>query len=583
MVPLTTKTKIMRKLSTKGFIITVIFTTLSVVLFYACRKTEQRERQKAKSSNPTKFFGVKPGTDTVVAAIAEDVKRQDEKRHFVDKLIIRAGYPVWDKAKISEKDGEGKQIFIPFVLEKTKQTRAMLIAKINNGDTAYRLLYNSRARHFGFDKKSNEMWNAKDVFHAFVLFDYELFGHTKFTVSNGKYLDDTASAVKEFKIQLGDNPNQSAYRGQGLYPVTTWVTFITCGLCGFKETATGTNSLDRCCNATYNIVPVIYWFNDETDETTYDLPTGYVEDGGGMLCPGCSWDDTNPCDIEPPYTQVCDGEWTPTLHVPAYNPFHYDDTIRITNGLETVFPCIADFIRDSLSNPNLLAQIAGADVWHDSAEIKLTFDTSTVFTSETSANTAVTSYVSDHVFVNDQGITEYSATISLNPWFLRHGTKEFNISNILHEIMHATFTLRWGQYQDWLIDHNTQYDSNFIKAKFPLYWYAIQNQQVNLTSLQDHEIMATDYVGQFSYIMRQFYNPNASTAIRDTVIKALAYHGLLETTVWKDLPRIGIDTCKYKNIMVSAEKASINQAATGCGGSTIYRYSQDLKLRPHCQ
>jgi len=187
------------------------------------------------------------------------------------------------------------------------------------------------------------------------------------------------------------------------------------------------------------------------------------------------------------------------------------------------------------------------------------------------------------VFVDGDGITTFSATIKLNPWHLRNGTREFNISNILHEIMHATFNLRWGQYLDWLNHHDTPYDSNFIKTKFPMFWYAIQNQTSPLSAAQDHEIMATDYLGEFSYIMRQYYNPNATTAIRDTVIKALGYHGLHETTAWKALPGQGIDTCKYKNIEVSAEKASLNQAATGCGSSPVFRYSQDLKLRPHCQ
>jgi hypothetical protein len=557
-------------------------------IFFACKKTEPQEIKKNNPKPVDRFFDIPEMTDSTVIAVAATVKRQSEERHLVDKLIDRAGYPVWDKARVSIKDNPNeKQVFIPFVQDAKKQTRAILIARIKNTDTSFSLLYNTNAGYFPFRNTKPGTWNAKDIFHAFIAFDNAIFGHTKFTVKNGRYVDDTTGASHKIEIikpegLQSNSPGTEGNRSQNLYPVTTWVTFITCGLCAFKESTV--NAVERCCNATYNTVPVTYWLNEETDEVSYDLPPGYTEGPGGMICPGCSWEDTNPCDIEPPYTQFCDADWQPTLHIPAYNPFVYDDTMRISNGLETVFPCIASFIRDSLSNPNLLAQIAGADVFHDSVDIKLTFDTSTVYTSGTSPYTAVTTYAGLHpAFVNDQGITVFSATIKLNPWHLRNATREFNISNILHEIMHAAFTLRWGQYLDWLDHHDTQYDSNFIKAKFPMYWYGIQNQAVELSSLQDHEIMATDYVGQFSYIMRQFYNPNASTATRDTVIKALAYHGLLETTVWKDLPRLGIDTCKYKNMQVSAEKASLNQAATGCGGSTVYRYAQDLKLRAHCQ
>ncbi len=553
-------------------------------IFFACKKTEPQETKKKTQKPADRFFDITEVSDSTVAATAATVKRQDEERHLVDKLIGKAGYPIWSKARVSNKSlANEKQVFVPFVQEGKKQTRAMLIVKIKDTDTSFSLLYNSNAGYFPFKDTRPGTWSAKDIFHAFLVFDNAIFGHNKFTVKNGRFVDDSTGASHNIEII---NPNDlhpgnsstGVNRSQNLYPVTTWVTFITCGQCGFRESTV--NAVERCCNATYNTVPVIYWLNEETDEVTYDLPMGYTEGSGGMICPGCSWEDTNPCDIEPPYTQVCDAEWQPTLHVPDYNAFAYD-TIHIGNGLETVFPCVASFIKDSLTNANLLAQIAGADVFKDSLHMNLTFDTAYNYTSDTSIYTAYTERKS--VSVDQYGTTTFEATIYLNPWFLRHGTKEFMVSNILHEIMHAAFTLRWGQYQDWTHWHDSQYDSFYIKARFPMYWYAIQNQTSPLSAEQDHEIMAADYLKQFTNIMTRFYNPSASTATRDTVIKALAYHGLYKTTAWKALPGQGIDTCKYKGIAIAAEKASNNQAPLGCSSQYVYQYSVQLRLRPSCQ
>jgi hypothetical protein len=557
---------------------------MSAGIFYACRKTQEPGTGTKPPKPKEHFFEIPEITDSTVAAIAQTVRRQDEERHLVDKLIDKAGYPLWDKARISSKDQSNeKQIFIPFVQEGKKQTRAMLIVKLKDKDTSFSLLYNSNAAYFPFKSTKPGSWNAKDIFHAFLAFDNAIFGHTKFTVRNGRFVDDTTGSSHTIEIlplnaQIPGSSNNGANRQQDLYPVTTWVTFITCGLCAFKETQV--NSVERCCNATYNTVPVTYWFNDANDETTYDLPAGYSENGGAMICPGCSWEDTNPCDVTPPYTQVCDADWQPTLHIPTNNPFDYD-TIHVESGLETVFPCIASFIRDSLTNPNLLAQIAGANIFHDSLKVNLSFDTAYQYTSDTSVYTGYTK--SNGIFVSPGGETTFRATVYLNPWFLRNGSKEFNISNILHEIMHAAFTLRWAQYQNWLQNHDTPYDSNFIKARFPMYWYATNYGTSPFTPEQDHEIMASDYLEQFKSIMTKFYNPNASTAIRDTVIKALAYHGLHKTTAWKALPSQGIDTCKYKGMEVSAEKASNFQTPTGCSSTYTYWYSRDLKLRSHCQ
>jgi hypothetical protein len=286
----------------------------------------------------------------------------------------------------------------------------------------------------------------------------------------------------------------------------------------------------------------------------------------------------------------CDGSgvpcnWVPRLGwVPAgsqagpYSVNNYD-TVGIRNGLESEFPCIAALLKTTLPNVNYIAQLTGKDIFNDdSMYIHLTFDTSTTNT-QMGQPSGTTSDISAP-FVDGNGITSYHGIIKLNPYYLRHGTKEYIISTILHETMHAIFRVRWAQYQSWLTYHDTQYDSGFLKQHFPIYWYKIMNQTVPLNELQDHEIMASDYVNKFSSIMRQLYNPAAPTAIRDTVIKAIGYCGLDSTTAWKMLPSLGIDTCKYKAIKVTAEQSLIGTFNTsGCPNFTTH-YADSLKMRP---
>jgi hypothetical protein len=149
--------------------------------------------------------------------------------------------------------------------------------------------------------------------------------------------------------------------------------------------------------------------------------------------------------------------------------------------------------------------------------------------------------------------------------------------------MHAVFTLRWSQYEKWLDTHDTIYDSSYIKQHFPIYWYYYTGQPVPSTSLSEHEMMGLDYSTTYQDLLRYFFNPAASTAIRDSVVKALSYGGIQKTTVWKLLPSKGMDTCKYKGIVVAAEKSATgNQLPNGCASNYMYHYANDLKLRPGC-
>jgi len=72
------------------------------------------------------------------------------------------------------------------------------------------------------------------------------------------------------------------------------------------------------------------------------------------------------------------------------------------------------------------------------------------------------------------------------------------------------------------------------------------------------------------------------SALRDSVIKAMKYGGLQETTAWKMLPSQGVDTCKYKNIDVTAGHSLIGTFSVGSCANFTTHYADSLKLRPSC-
>jgi hypothetical protein len=190
---------------------------------------------------------------------------------------------------------------------------------------------------------------------------------------------------------------------------------------------------------------------------------------------------------------------------------------------------------------------------------------------------------SDTLITIINGQTHFTATITLNGWYLRNGTKEHMISSIIHEVMHAIFRLRWGQYEIWRTTnpHQGTIDSFFMKQHFPIYWNDYVVNGIPQGQLNSHQIMGTDYANYFTSLVSPFYNPAAPTAIRDTVLKAMGYGGIRETTSWKTLSSQGIDTCKYKLIDLAARKSLIGTYSIGGCIGTI-NYADSLKLRSSC-
>lgn len=555
----------------------------ATVLLIACKKNHIRSGESKKDIT-SQFFAVNQHTDPLVVSIVQSIQRQDRKRNFINRLVQKAGFARWDKAKVEFKEDK-QMIFVPFVQEGKKQTRGILLVKLSGTDTLYHMLYNTQYGQYGFGKEGSEEWKAKDIFSAFILFDKELFGHTEFILSDKRIFNGTDDHPR--KVKIADVRTNQEARGSVVLPVTVWVTVIVCGTCQAKN-GTGTDSQPFCCNASYYDMSITYWFDDENDEWGWYPPQGGGGGGGGSVapCPGCNWEDTNPCEVDQ-YGHIlsfCDEYWEPVITQPGFNPLNYD-SIGIDDALELVYPCVADMIEDSLPNSNYLAQLAGASVFKDSAFMHLTFDTSTTLTQMIHPTAETETTVAP--FLNDDGVTVFSAAVHLNGWYLRNATYEYLVSTILHESMHAIFTMRWGQYLRWKQYGQGTIDSNWIKIHYPSQWYYLTGQNVRLSALQQHEMMAADYMSLYKTIMNQQWNPSANAAVRDSVLNAMGYCGLTETTVWKALPAKGVDTCKYRAIQVCAEKSlngiTYNTNENGVGICRNYglRYSDSLQLRPN--
>lgn len=587
-------------LSTSYRLVVLIFTCIIYwALINSCRKLDTENRSRPRLDPAERFLVVPSGAPSALKRVAETIRKQNNESHFLDWFAEKFGYPVWNKCQlfnpVSGTNARTSHVpdtlaFIPLVLNGIDEVHSFLACAIEQDSVKIRLLrgdsYAAYGKTFNLDTLS-----AETVALECMVLEYKVFNHDAFRINDLElFLQSPAGTSNESRFLYikdvsdstkGERKGNFSGRSTDAY-IPMWTTYcVTWTVEGDQGQVVGvppggTPDYSYDGNDCYD---VLTWFEIINGTPTGTVPVQGSGGGGGGSEP---WYDADPCRAV--LGADCNGllteGWVQISDVETnnYNVL-WVDTIGYSSSLQSEYPCMYDLIHDSMPNSNYISQLAGSNVFLDSSYFHLTFDTSTTYTQEGEAGAHT---ISTNVAVDNNGYSHFYAVIKFNGWYLRNATKEWKVSRIIHECMHAVFGLRWQQYLAWLQNHNVGVDSFYIKSKFPIYWKYINNQTVSLSEEQDHEIMGSDYFSYFSSIASQFYNPSAPSNIRDTVLKALGYGGLKGTTVWYLLPNLGIDTCKYRNINLTAAESLIGtQNVSGCASFTTH-YIDSLKLSTGC-
>lgn len=580
--------------------ILILFVT--IMFFYACRKIEYSlERDGNPRTDPTtRFFDISGDVTPIAKRIANSMKERNVQQEFVSNLS-KLGFPKWDKCptvigtdpNTARGAGGGTAdtlVLVPMVSDDTSKVTSFLACVARADSINIRLFNSYKYYDYDYSVTDNDVLTAETIASMTMFLEtHALPKHDTFRVNDMNLFDYAASNASykdSTRFVVVDNSPEDGNDARGQTMIMSWGEICyTISVQNYQgqlhaiapgEQPAWVHEEEQCISA-------YFWVEVIDEYPSMVLPTipnsgGAGGTGGtGFQQVNCSNFPSPACLMPPTHGWIRVSAEDPPN---TYNPFIYDDSIGISTALETKYPCFTSLINDSLPNVNYIAQIAGKDVFNDQAYIHLTFDTSTVCTQ--SGQPSAQTFNDGSITVDANGFVHFSAVIKFNGWYLRNATNEYKIQTIIHESMHAIFLLRWAQYQVWLATHSGTIDSFFIKTHFPIYWSYIMQRGIPPTEIQQHEIMATDYYQVFSNLMKPLYNPNVPTSIRDTVIKALSYSGLYETSAWGLLPSKGVDTCKYRNINVTAQRSLIGTYnVSGCNSFTTH-YQDSLKLTHGC-
>lgn len=232
------------------------------------------------------------------------------------------------------------------------------------------------------------------------------------------------------------------------------------------------------------------------------------------------------------------------------------------------FQCCNDLIQELISDKNGFFRHPMFKPFFTSAHTRLFFSERR-FSKDTGAISFKMSIDSNDNFKD---------TIFLNSIYFQKGSKEYMISVIFHESLHAYITWSCLSFTNEL----NGVDAKYLIQHFPIHWERLTKKKYP-SNADEHVLMTENFIQVMDRSNYQYTNLRLSAPLRQEIAESLTWGGLYETPEWK---KQALKSCRMHNIEIwSRNLDATNSAAVGfehCD-TTNFAFFQSLQFQPLCK
>jgi hypothetical protein len=160
----------------------------------ACRKTDiltTNLNDQTKS-----FFKSHPSNHPIVQKIAAYFSKKNEADGIASIIAYKYGIPYWNKTLLFEENNTARSTtnepamiaYIPLLQNNEISVKAQLTVRLNTADTSFEILTAGQYAQFGFMPNDTMALNGLKVFTLFAAHDRNIFGYTKFNITDNRIL-----------------------------------------------------------------------------------------------------------------------------------------------------------------------------------------------------------------------------------------------------------------------------------------------------------------------------------------------------------------------------------------------------------
>jgi hypothetical protein len=505
-------------------------------LLMACRKNDLAIQPYQPNPAIAQFFTLPNATQPAVARIAQKLQHLHQQTGFINTLIEKDGFALWDKALLNlpiRRSGRNTAttssgdtvVYIPLVAPNTQYVTAFIYARL--GDSIQLGLYRGgEYASYGFGSIQDSTDNAERLALQLMVLNQRVFGHTHFQLNDSRLFNDRSPSLGNSKRMLqistteGQNPTPIAGRSGQWENITVTVCITTAQYHCTHTGSCASGTCDECylCKETStSCETVVHYYFVPDDDDGFDNginPWGGGGSGGGIFNPN----GPQPC-----------------------NP-----TPLLDNGL---LPCeLGNNTGWGLFEPIAINEVDYSEI-SDSClrsliqQFNLPKHKSYIFNTYNqyqATNTAQhlykVKYLQDTTLVGDNGLpipgrsntvkladgTNY-VTVRLNPLLFSNSSKEWAATIILHELSHGIISVIRPQDSTGLLQHKAMFDRGI-----PISIY--QGLKELFPSIVDSDGLALGMDGlSQAYMVDDPNNPNGPqiiSPIKDNLAQTVYYQSI---------------------------------------------------------
>jgi hypothetical protein len=164
--------------------------SVSFLVFITCKKIDHINDEPSIEKKESDFFTKHASNDPYIQSITDFIRRKNDKEHFVDNWIKKAGYAYWDKSIKSHVSGgaiarvstdTSTTLFIPFVIDSQVVVKTTLVINTTPSDTNVHFIadWQYKSRPYGSVDADT---SAENVALLFMILDRNIFGYDEFKI-----------------------------------------------------------------------------------------------------------------------------------------------------------------------------------------------------------------------------------------------------------------------------------------------------------------------------------------------------------------------------------------------------------------
>jgi hypothetical protein len=245
--------------------------------------------------------------------------------------------------------------------------------------------------------------------------------------------------------------------------------------------------------------------------------------------------------------------------------------IAIDPIIRDSFPCVDELLQELVAEKKGIFQEPAFHDFFSAPSTRLVFSDS--------ALPAEIGAFSLHAGFEDDGY--FHDTIFLNSSLFRKISREYLISVIIHESLHAYITWCFVCYA---YNHRNGVDAAYLKKHFHSHWEWLTLHDPYIINEQQHELMSENFIKMMERALYLHTNPWSDPELRDKITKALTWGGLNKTRQWA---RLGDDTCRLHSIDIWSRNIDADMHKVvdfpNCTTITTKHFLDSLQLQPLCK